>query len=647
MQYNVVLQLERNVYPGTTDFPFDIGKFANATYLLQTSDGTEKHVTTSLQELSTFNPAHQTQLDQLQVQLKDLNPSLLANEIRQLRSSILELTALSQTITNHSTILSENTLTRMETSRIAIDELEKRGQKGLADIIAGKNIGLGDSSEFHSFLTAAEEYIKKMQAAQYPQENEPCIYCQQPLSAESVTLLSSYRQLLNDTTKAQLDKLRKDREVLIKKVTDTVCKYVLHQSSFGSTADEIPVQPTELSALFQQMELYKRAVQEHSLTERFIFSISYATALQVLAEKSNALSQQLKAKEESLATITTKENELLRQIEELNDRHVFSTKQNDLKALITNNQIVGKLRTSSAKFNSKAISIKTSEAREALVKQQFNSLFKNEMLAFGRSHISVDLDFGTQKGQSQVKQKIQSCALSDVLSEGEQKAIAMSQFLTELQLDNSQVPVIFDDPVNSLDHNIIDYVSRRLIELSMTRQVVIFTHSILFYNSILQKSESVRFKHLSFKYYESQTDLSVTGILYSTMDGKKETFGFYEKLIKALIELPAAKRTKTENDMAIEGYGKLRSAIEVFVEDNVFNNTVRRYRKNVAMTAFPKINGVLIDECKDEVNEIFERCCGYIDGHSNPDGAGYKPTLQGLQQDLVLMQTIKKKFPQH
>ena len=70
-----------------------------------------------------------------------------------------------------------------------------------------------------------------------------------------------------------------------------------------------------------------------------------------------------------------------------------------------------------------------------------------------------------------VQQKLNtSYSLAEILSEGEQKAIALAEFLTELQLDNSKSPVIFDDPVNSLDHNIIDDVSRRLIKLSRERQ---------------------------------------------------------------------------------------------------------------------------------------------------------------------------------
>ena len=71
------------------------------------------------------------------------------------------------------------------------------------------------------------------------------------------------------------------------------------------------------------------------------------------------------------------------------------------------------------------------------------------------------------------------------LSIDQQKAIALAEFLTELQLEKIKAPVIFDDPVNSLDHNIIDEVARRLMNLSSERQIVVFTHSVLLFNSLL------------------------------------------------------------------------------------------------------------------------------------------------------------------
>ena len=66
----------------------------------------------------------------------------------------------------------------------------------------------------------------------------------------------------------------------------------------------------------------------------------------------------------------------------------------------------------------------------------------------------------------------------------------------KLQLDNVKAPVVFDDPVTSLDHYIIDAVARRLVKLSRERQVIVFTHSILMFNSIRQRNDSPSFSDI-------------------------------------------------------------------------------------------------------------------------------------------------------
>ena len=46
-----------------------------------------------------------------------------------------------------------------------------------------------------------------------------------------------------------------------------------------------------------------------------------------------------------------------------------------------------------------------------------------------------------------------------------------------------------------------------------------------------------------------------------------------------------------------------------------------------------KINGELLNQCKDKLNEIFERSCGYIKGHSNPTEIDNEPKLSEFIED--------------
>ena len=75
---------------------------------------------------------------------------------------------------------------------------------------------------------------------------------------------------------------------------------------------------------------------------------------------------------------------------------------------------------------------------------------------------------------------------SKVLSEGEQKVLAMADFLAEARLAGITAPIIFDDPeLFSLDHRRIREVAERIASLAEDHQVIVFTHDILLATNLL------------------------------------------------------------------------------------------------------------------------------------------------------------------
>jgi hypothetical protein len=73
------------------------------------------------------------------------------------------------------------------------------------------------------------------------------------------------------------------------------------------------------------------------------------------------------------------------------------------------------------------------------------------------------------------------------LSEGEQRALAIACFLADAHVSESTGAIIVDDPVTSLDHQRIRRVANRFVaEAARGRQVIIFTHNLLFYQEVLR-----------------------------------------------------------------------------------------------------------------------------------------------------------------
>jgi wobble nucleotide-excising tRNase len=67
-----------------------------------------------------------------------------------------------------------------------------------------------------------------------------------------------------------------------------------------------------------------------------------------------------------------------------------------------------------------------------------------------------------------------------ILSEGEQRAVAIADFLTEISLNPANAGIVLDDPVTSQDHQRKECIARRLVREATARQVVIFTHDLVF-----------------------------------------------------------------------------------------------------------------------------------------------------------------------
>src|SRR6185369_6852838 len=67
-----------------------------------------------------------------------------------------------------------------------------------------------------------------------------------------------------------------------------------------------------------------------------------------------------------------------------------------------------------------------------------------------------------------------------VLSEGEQRALALADFLAEATLTPGTAGIILDDPVTSMDNQRKERIAVRLAKEAKTRQVIVFTHDIVF-----------------------------------------------------------------------------------------------------------------------------------------------------------------------
>lgn len=228
-----------------------------------------------------------------------------------------------------------------------------------------------------------------------------------------------------------------------------------------------------------------------------------------------------------------------------------------------------------------------SRQKRALMDKYFNDRF---IAAFETEREALGLRFQVRANVTQAaavsrhKPVLQDChhkKIDDILSEGERRTLALAAFLTELEIADAKDPVIFDDPVSSLDHLYRESVSERLVRLALSRQVIIFTHDLTFFVEMQAKAES---HGCNINEAYLKTEFAATGIISDTLpwDAQKlgNRIGTFDALYKEV------KQMYEENDpnygmKARMLGGDIRLAWERLIEEWLFKNVVTRYRKSI------------------------------------------------------------------
>jgi recombinational DNA repair ATPase RecF len=593
-----------------------------------------------LENLKNFDDENLKELAVAENELSGLNRSLLENDITNSRLQIRELGGILSSIEAAEQNLNWKSWVSIDEIETAIITLESKKLVGLSEIAHENGIEFYETDEFQTFLRAADAYVKRIAKPTYPDANDKCLYCLQPLSDNAIELLSSYRKLLNDQTERTLTEYRRKKAVAIESIKAVDSSLSLRQPAFGLDADSNAIQPSELVEYNREISKFKEQVLVNKPNESKS-ELDYEKYKQFISNKIEGLTKILNERTTSLGDLTAIELKLRNKIANLKGRKIVKERIAEVIKVRENHQIVRLLNDSRSQFNTRSISVKNSEASQHIIQDSFNEFFKNELKMFRKAYLNIDLGFATEKGKSKVSQRINSHLLSKILSDGEQKAIAIAEFLTELEFDQVKALVIFDDPVTSLDHNIIDDVARRFIRLSGERQTIVFTHSVLLFNSFLYFSQQPSFSRFKFRFYNSRSEFGQTGIITQAEEEINKVTTYISKLNSLFNNKP---KDIKEVDLAEDGYGFLRSAIELCVEFEILKGTVKRYQKNIALTSFAKVDGEALNIHKDKLIEIFERCCGFIKGHSNPTEVYNDPKLDELKIDFDEFIRIRNTF---
>lgn len=278
-------------------------------------------------------------------------------------------------------------------------------------------------------------------------------------------------------------------------------------------------------------------------------------------------------------------------------------------------------------------------ASDQMINESFDALFTEECAALRAPALNIEF-VGRQGIAHRRKVLTGNHKPSTVLSEGEQKVLAMADFLAEARLAGITAPVIFDDPVSSLDHRRVNEVAQRVTQLAETTQVIVFTHDIFFASTLLAQMETSK----RCAYFQI-TDEEGKGKITRATGPRWDSLNSIKKKINETIQAATSQQGDARAALVRTGYDWIRAWCEVFTETELLQGVTQRYQPNVRMTNLPKIKADALPAAIETVNRIFEEACRYIDGHSQPLPAlGVSPTLTGLEGHWADLMTARSTY---
>ena len=494
-----------------------------------------------------------------------------------------------------------------------VDDLKKRAAdlRDAATMVSIKNFdaeplsGVG-SGTWRTLWEAARQYSQSeaYHEHEFPvvADNAVCVLCQQPLAHEGADRLERFAAFISDTTsrdaataETQVRQLRDEFAVLCTPPAVLIAAISQLQSGGEDVApsqawivaaevvaagvvawldgsqDALPAMPPTTPPT--TIEDRRTSLTEASAA---IDSITFNDTLRALKTEIAGLqaTAQLAAAKENLGT----------EVERLKAR----VKIEEARRL-----------TDTTGITRKATAL-TTEHVTSVVRDQFTR--ETERLHLRR--VTLDPTSGRRDVTLEHRPRLlgarMNIAINDVLSEGEQTALGLAGFLTEVEFDESKSAVVLDDPVSSLDAGRRSRVASRLVELAQSRQVIVFTHEATFVNALNKAARDLEVEVIerAIMRQGEQPGLTANRHPWSVKD-------IPARINELEAELARLKRERGDLDSdeytrrAHEWGGRLSQAWERAVNVDVVNELVDRGTNEVRPRMFKMLVGITEQDDND------------------------------------------------
>ncbi len=597
----------------------------------------------AVQALAQLSPEEEARLALLEKSLLDLQANDPEKLIRQLTVRAGRVQALVRHLKEVEAALSDNALKAVFDARTE-GRRKSEEAKRLREATFPQGLLQGTGTDAWTALWESARRFSQEQA--YPDKPFPviddgaqCVLCQQDLDHAAAHRLKQFEDFVASTVERELRRIRDTFTRQKKAFTDLKTTTEAVDEALKEIRIEQEAVADAISAALASSEKRRAAILSALADDKDL--AADCPALVSVTAEAEGLSAQI---DERIKTLRTSANDqtrksMIAEAQELRARKLLAKHVDSVLEDIERRKKYAAYGLCIDDTKTQAITAKSTAVTKTVVSQKLKKSFQEELANLSFRHVEVELkELGGADGvfyHKLVLTRAPGVELPKVVSEGEQRCLSIAAFFAELSTADDPSGIVFDDPVSSLDFQWRNGVARRLVQESKTRQVIVFTHDVVFLLSLRQYADELGVEPLDqhVRHLSKGAGVCAEELPWVALSVKKK-IGYLNNCWQAADKLSREGHQDAYEKEAKYLYGLLREAWERALEEVLLGGVVERYRPGIQTQQIGQIADISSEDCK-AVEAALTKCSTWLPGHDKAAAARAPvPTPAELKADI-------------
>ncbi len=576
-----------------------------------------KTTTNDVESHCSFSQKNETELQKLHKRLSEMSP---ADKAEQFRKKKNHADTLVNDIQTYLSQLSDENCKNIIAAKNTYILKKSAADAAAKDIFSDAKLEGVGSDVWKELWIAARKYSEELgypgQEFPHIQDDSVCVLCHQPLSEEVKQRFTSFEDHIKNETQRQLAEAARVVQQLIDALPD-----ILSVEALKTKIDAAGIEEQNIITALNDtvITLQDRKSKLPSLdSEDALGTINQSPEC---IEEIRKISQGYEedAKNDNRVELQAKLQAKLKDIEA---KKWLAEQRVAIQEEVQRLQASAQLKKAKKKANTRELSKKKGELANELITDAFVQRFNRELQALGANLKVKLIKSRVDKGKVLHTLHLDGAehSLDEVLSEGEKRIVSIAAFLADVTGKTYPSPIVFDDPISSLDQDYEEAVVKRLCAIASERQVIIFTHRLSLLGMIQDCAKRVSIDPKIICIREEPWGTGEPGDIL-LFDNKPD------RALNQLIDDRLPKAEKLLNEEGREAYephakalcSHFRILLESMIECELMSGVVERYRR--AIHTMGKL---------EKLAKISEADCEYFDNlmtkysryeHSQPQEA--------------------------